>query len=49
MTYYTQYRHLALEGAKPAPTAQQIAAIEALLEAPLPPAFLAFLQAANGA
>ncbi|MEG0884192.1 MAG: SMI1/KNR4 family protein, partial [Janthinobacterium sp.] len=49
MTYYTQYRHLALEGAKPAPTAQQIAAIEALLEAPLPPAFLAFLQVANGA
>ncbi len=49
MTYYTQYRHLALEGAKPAPTAQQIAAIETLLEAPLPPAFLAFLQVANGA
>jgi hypothetical protein len=47
--HYTQYRHLALEGAKPAPTAQQIAAIEALLEAPLPPAFLAFLQVANGA
>ena len=49
MTYYTQYRHLALEGAKPAATAQQIAAIETLLEAPLPPAFLAFLQVANGA
>ncbi|MGK5052312.1 SMI1/KNR4 family protein [Janthinobacterium sp. RB2P8] len=49
MTYYTQYRHLALEGAKPAPTEQQIAAIETLLEAPLPPAFLAFLQVANGA
>lgn len=49
MTYYTQYRHLAIQGAKPAPTAQQIAAIETLLEAPLPPAFLAFLQVANGA
>ena len=49
MTYYTRYRHLALDGAKPPPTAQQIAAIEALLEAPLPPAFLAFLQVANGA
>lgn len=47
--YYTQYRHLALDGAKPPPTAQQIAAIETLLEAPLPPAFLAFLQVANGA
>ncbi|APA68476.1 SMI1/KNR4 family protein [Janthinobacterium sp. 1_2014MBL_MicDiv] len=47
--YYTQYRHLALDGARPAPTAQEIAAIEALLEAPLPPAFLAFLQVANGA
>lgn len=49
MTYYTRYRHLALDGAKPPPTARQIAAIEALLEAPLPPAFLAFLQVANGA
>ena len=47
--YYTRYRHLAIEDAKPAPTARQIAAIEALLEAPLPPAFLAFLKVANGA
>lgn len=47
--YYTQYRHLALDGARPAPTAQQIAAVETLLEAPLPASFLAFLQVANGA
>ena len=47
--YYTRYRHLAIEGAKPPPTPGQVAAIEALLEAPLPPAFLAFLQVANGA
>lgn len=47
--HYTQYRHLAIEGAKPAPTPRQIAAIETLLEASLPRAFLAFLQVANGA
>ena len=47
--YYTRYRHLAIEGAKPPPTPGQVAAIEALLEAPLPAAFLAFLQVANGA
>src|SRR5450830_742173 len=47
--YYTAYRHLAIAEAQAAPTAQQITAIENLLEAPLPPAFLAFLQVANGA
>lgn len=47
--YYTAYRHLAIAGAQAAPTAQQIAAIESLLEAPLPAAFLDFLQVANGA
>lgn len=47
--HYTQYRHLAIAGAQAAPTAGEIAAIEALLGAPLPAPFLAFLQVANGA
>lgn len=48
MSYYTRYRHIAIDGAKPAPTPAQIAAIEVELQAPLPASFLAFLQVANG-
>ena len=45
---YTQFRHLAIERAKPAPTEAQVAAIESLLGASLPASFREFLQAANG-
>jgi cell wall assembly regulator SMI1 len=46
--YYARFRHLAIEGAKPAPTSQQLAAIEELLDASLPVSFREFLQVANG-
>ena len=45
---YTRFRHLAIEGAKPAPTQAQFAAIEQLLGARLPAPFREFLQVANG-
>src|SRR5262249_47434920 len=45
---YSRYRHLAIERAKPAPTASQLATMETLLGARLPASFLAFLRVANG-
>jgi cell wall assembly regulator SMI1 len=45
---YTRFRHLAIERAKPAPTAADIEAIEALLGASLPASFRAYLEVANG-
>ncbi|HTN75168.1 MAG TPA: SMI1/KNR4 family protein [Pirellulaceae bacterium] len=45
---YSRYRHLAIDRAKPAPTAAQLAAIERLLGAKLPSSFCEFLQVANG-
>ena len=45
---YSRYRHLAIEGAKPAPTDSQLAAIETLLGARLPASFRDFLRVANG-
>ncbi len=47
-THYARFRHLAIERAKPAPTKEQLAAIEDLLCAPLPASFHEFLQVANG-
>ncbi|MCE9547334.1 MAG: SMI1/KNR4 family protein [Planctomycetia bacterium] len=47
-TSFARFRHLAIERAKPAPTAAQLAAIEELLGASLPPTFREFLQVANG-
>jgi hypothetical protein len=47
-THYTRFRHLAIERARPAPTEEQLAAIEDLLGAPLPASFRQFLQVANG-
>ena len=47
-TYYSRFRHLAIERAKPAPTKEQLAAIEQLLGAKLPASFCEFLQVANG-
>jgi hypothetical protein len=44
----TRFRHLAIEGAKPAPTAADIEAKEALLGACLPASFRAYLDVANG-
>ena len=49
MNHYSRFRHLALERAKPAPTAAEIAAIETLLGAKLPNSFREFLEVANGA
>jgi hypothetical protein len=46
---YSRYRHLAIDRAKPAPTALQFTAIEKLLGARLPSSFRAFLKVANGA
>src|SRR5687768_3529763 len=46
--YYTRYRHLAIERARPAPTAAQLRAVEDLLGAKLPHSFREFLQVANG-
>lgn len=48
MSYYTRYRHIAIDEAKAAPTPAQIAAIETELQASLPASFLEFLQVANG-
>ena len=45
---YTRFRHLAIERAKPAPTAEQLSAIEGLLGAELPTSFRQFLHVANG-
>ena len=45
---YSRFRHLAIERAKLAPTAAQLAAIESLLGAPLPASFREFLRVANG-
>jgi SMI1 / KNR4 family (SUKH-1) len=45
---YSRFRHLAVERAKPAPTESQLAAIEELLGARLPPSFRDFLSVANG-
>lgn len=44
----TAFRHLAIEGAKPPPTAAQVDAIEAELGAALPASFRRYLEAANG-
>lgn len=45
---YSRFRHLAIAGAKPAPTKEQLAAIEDQLGAVLPDSFREFLQVANG-
>ena len=45
---YTRYRHLAIDGAKPAPSPEQLATIERLLGAQLPSSFREFLKFANG-
>ena len=45
---YTRFRHLAIERAQPAPSKEQLAAIESLIGAPLPASFREFLQVANG-
>jgi hypothetical protein len=47
-THYARFRHLAIERAKPAPTREQLAAVEGLLGAPLPASFRDFLDVANG-
>src|SRR5262249_47422062 len=46
---YSRYRHLAIERAKPAPTASQLATIETLLGARLPASFRNFLCVAKAA
>jgi len=43
-----KFEHLEIEGAKDAPTPQEIEAIESLLGAKLPQDFLDFLAVANG-
>jgi hypothetical protein len=45
---YARFRHLAIERAKPEPTAAEFAAIELLLGARLPSSFRDFLRLANG-
>jgi hypothetical protein len=45
---YSRYRHLAIEGAKPAPSESQLLEIEELLGAKLPSSFKEYLQVANG-
>src|SRR5262245_5290592 len=45
---YSRYRHLAIDRAKPPPTAAQLAGIEGLLGARLPPSFREVVQVANG-
>ena len=45
---YSRYRHLAIEGAKPAPSESQLIEIEELLGAKLPLSFKEYLQVANG-
>jgi cell wall assembly regulator SMI1 len=47
-SHFTQFRHLAIEQAKPAPTNEQLTAIEELLGARVPASFREFLQVANG-
>jgi hypothetical protein len=44
----TRYRHLLIADALPAPSPEQVAAIEALLGATLPQSFRDFLRVANG-
>ena len=46
--FYSRYRHLAIDNAKPAPTESQLRAIETLLDARLPESFIEFLNVANG-
>ena len=45
---YSRYRHLAIEGAKPAPTERELQEIEELLGAKLPLSFREYLKVANG-
>ena len=45
---YSRFRHLAIEGARPAPTPGELEAIETLLGAELPTAFRSYLEVANG-
>jgi len=45
---YAVFRHLAITGARPAPTRPQLAAIESLLGARLPEPYVEFLRVANG-
>jgi cell wall assembly regulator SMI1 len=45
---YSRFRHLAIERARPAPTAAEISSIETLLGASLPTSFVEFLAVANG-
>ena len=45
---YSQFRHLAIERAMPAPTTAEIEAIETLLGAKLPATFRSYLEVANG-
>jgi hypothetical protein len=45
---YSRFRHLAIEGARPAPTCAELEAIETLLGAELPASFRAYLEVANG-
>lgn len=45
---YSRFRHLAIEGAEPAPTEGELRAVESLLGARLPESFRDFLQVANG-
>lgn len=45
---YARYRHLAIERAKPAPSQEQLAAVEAQLGAQLPDSYRQFLQVGNG-
>ena len=45
---YSRYKHLAIEEAKPAPTEDELAAIETLLGCPLPNSFKDYLDVANG-
>jgi hypothetical protein len=48
MASYRAFRHIAFETFGEEPTGEQIAAIEAVLGAKLPPQFLEFLRVANG-
>lgn len=45
---YTQFRHLAIEGAKPPASLQQLSRIESVLGKRLPGSFREFLAVANG-
>ena len=48
MSSYSVFRHLAIGSAKPPPTSEQLATIEALLGAKLPASFVEFLRVGNG-